>query len=220
MALLQKRMSRCLDVVKALPETLRASGQATLLDYSISLLNYLYSADQYLTCAARVLPAPLHPLDLPLVPQDGASADTVGVLQDLLDFFLQIIYGEPGPEGIRYGCSDYHDLLCNIINTFIAHHNILHPLLQQSSWDLLRLYRGGISRFCLRLANAMDKEAQKEAQEKRGEKENEKENEKGRTFSSPIGAQLRYQETDTTSNNLTTAIDRYINLYKYVCVNF
>ncbi|OJT04587.1 hypothetical protein TRAPUB_4702 [Trametes pubescens] len=125
---------------------------------------------------------------------DSTGANTVTVLRTLHSVVFRDLSGGRGWQHVQYGYSDYYNLLCNIINTFNTHHDILYPFLQESSWNLSPRYRDRFDDLRRRL-------------------EKEKEKEKGRNVSSEalIDARLRYRDTDTTSNNLKVAMDRHIN---------
>ncbi|EIW52772.1 uncharacterized protein TRAVEDRAFT_53211 [Trametes versicolor FP-101664 SS1] len=159
--------------------------------YSVALLNYLRSADQYLYRAAAYM-QPDPSASTTSAANFNTGANLLKVLQELYMVIFDDLFEVRGREDIRYGCSDYLNLLCNIINTFNTRHDILYYFLVKSSWDLPELiYRARFDDLRLRLV---------------------KEKEKNGEFSSLIGSRLRYRETNTTSNNLKVTMDRYINL--------
>lgn len=181
-ALLQEHMSRCLEVARKTRGVLRASGHATRHHPSIALLKYVCSADDYLSYAARVLSRPPIDPSTTLAPIDGISSDTViEVLKDLRQVVFNDLSEGRGREDVRYGSSDYHVLLCNIINTFNTYHKILYPLLHKSDWILSPRYNDRFDDLRLLL---------------------EKEKKKNRDSSSLVGARLRYRDTILTPNDL------------------
>lgn len=189
-------MSRCSDLVSTPAKDLCASDHAPHYNRSIARLNYLCSADQYLSCAARILPVSTpHSLFATVEQIKATRSNTRTVLKDLHDAFFHDLYKGPGREDVWYGCRDYHTFLCNILNTFITHYDILYPLLRHSPWIFADPESDRFQDFRLRL---------------------EKEMKKRRKVASLIGARFRYGDTDTTSNNLKVAIGRYMNLCEYV----
>lgn len=196
------KMSRCFDVAKTSPtEAVRASGHATRRDYSAARLHYLRSADQYLSCAALILSDPTtDPQTATLAQIDTTRTNTVAVLRTLHDVVFRDLSEGRGLKDARYGCSVYHDLLCNIITTFNTHHEFLYPLLEKSFWRLTKGYRDRFDDLRLRL------EKEKAKQKQRAEKK------KGGKFSSLIGACPRHEDTATTPDNLKVVMDLHIKL--------
>lgn len=139
MALLQKRMSRCLHIIQAPPSgALRVSGHATPdTEYSTARLVYMSSADQYLSYAVRILSGPTNPsTTLEQILVADTRAFTLTVLGDL----HEVIFGGNrhsagrGRDDLRHGCRDYHILINNFMDTVNAHHQVLYPLLLESHW--------------------------------------------------------------------------------------